>query len=61
MQFIVRAIYNGTSKSLVIPATTPQRALAKARVSRHCKEASAFIVYSRELKGIPVLTGKGGN
>ena len=59
--FIVRAIYGGTSKILAISASTPQVALAKVQRSRHCKEASAFIVYSRELGSIPVLTGKRWN
>ena len=57
-QFIVKAIYGGTSKNLSVPASTPQIALAKAQRSRHCKEASAFIVY---LNSMPVLTAKGGN
>lgn len=57
-RFTVKAIYNGTSKVLAVSAVTPQAALAKARVSRHCKEASAFIVYSRALGSVPVLTGR---
>lgn len=56
--FIVKAVWGGTSKSIPVSARTPQIALDKARRNKHCKEASVFIIYSRNLGGIPVLTGR---
>ncbi len=54
--YIVKAIWSGTSKELAIPAKNARIALSKAKSNRQCKGASCFIVYYRKLGNIPIVT-----
>jgi hypothetical protein len=55
--FVVKATWSGTSKTIAIPARNAAIALDKARTHRECKGASCFVVYYRKLGNIPVVTG----
>ena len=56
-KFFVKATWSGTSKILAIPARNAAIALDRAKNSKQCKGASAFIVYYRKLGNIPIITG----
>ena len=50
-RFVVRAVYNGTSKLLAVSAITSDIAIEKARKSCNATGASAFMVYRRNQSG----------
>jgi len=58
-KYVVKAVWNTTSKLVAVPGRTEYVALENAKHLNHTRGASVFVVYERTRSGLSlVLTGK---